>query len=213
MEVCGSGNSATSVRFEDMMVDTINATTLHLDWCPLLNCDTLYGYKIRYSIKDHCSYNEIFVTSGISSYTISGLKPNTEYIISVNAVDAEERTVHNCGWGTFRTDDLDDEHQGRQESPYLAAIAGALLIVIALVVPITLLFVKKCGPCNGSINDNSSNIDKGVMAEHTSIQPLTATDTPGGVVNRRTNQDTLFDHVVSTLTSPDLPDDNTESEF
>ncbi|XP_052796280.1 uncharacterized protein LOC128228819 isoform X2 [Mya arenaria] len=138
MEVCGSGNSATSVRFEDMMVDTINATTLHLDWCPLLNCDTLYGYKIRYSIKDHCSYNEIFVTSGISSYTISGLKPNTEYIISVNAVDAEERTVHNCGWGTFRTDDLDGP-ESRRSAPYVAVLVAAVLLTTAIVVPLTIL--------------------------------------------------------------------------
>jgi len=98
---------STTVRFEDMIVDVINSTTLHVEWCSVVDCVSLSGYKIRYSLKESSSYNEIFVTPGISSYTISGLKPNTEYIINVNAVDVSERVVRNCGWGTFRTEEAD----------------------------------------------------------------------------------------------------------
>ena len=96
-----------TVRFEEMLIDVINATSLHVDWCPALNCSGIHGYKIHYSVKDNASYNEIFVTPGISSYTISGLKPNTEYVISVNAIDENDIVVHNCGLGTQRTDEID----------------------------------------------------------------------------------------------------------
>lgn len=96
----------SAVRFEEMLIDVISATSLHVDWCPPINCSGIHGYKIRYSIKDNSSYNEVFVTNGISSYTLSGLKPNTEYVISVNAIDENESVLHNCGWGTQRTEEI-----------------------------------------------------------------------------------------------------------
>lgn len=102
----------TTVRFEEMLIDVINSTTIHVDWCPPVNCSGIYGYKIRYSIKDNPSYNEIFVTSGISNYTLSGLKPNTEYVISVNAIDDNEIVVQNCGWGSQRTEENDGKTEG-----------------------------------------------------------------------------------------------------
>lgn len=85
----------------------VNPTSIHIDWCPPINCQGIHGYKIRYSIKDNSSYNEIFVTPGTTSYTLTGLKPSTEYVINVNAIDENEHVLQNCGLGTQRTDDVD----------------------------------------------------------------------------------------------------------
>lgn len=104
-----TSQSNVSVRFENMLIDVVNATTLHLDWCPATDCDNIHGYKIRYCMKESPSYNEIFVTPGISNYTISGLKPATEYIICVNAVDDKESIIHHCGTGLQRTDAYDSK--------------------------------------------------------------------------------------------------------
>ena len=95
-----------SVRFEGMLVESINPTTLTIDWCPVLNSDSFRGYKVRYAMKDMSSYNEIFVSPGISNYTITGLRPNTEYVISVYAVDENEAILRNCGFGTHKTDEI-----------------------------------------------------------------------------------------------------------
>lgn len=88
-----------------MIVETINSTTLNVDWCPVLNC--VPDYKIRYAMKDISPHNEIFVTPGLSNYTIRGLRPNTEYVISVNAVDENKVIIRNCGFGTHTTEDID----------------------------------------------------------------------------------------------------------
>ena len=89
-----------------MLIEVINPTTIHVDWCPVINNNDLHGYKIRYATKDNSSYSEIFVTSRISSYTITGLRPNTEYDIRVNAIDEKENVIHQCGWALQRTEDL-----------------------------------------------------------------------------------------------------------
>ena len=40
----------------------------------------------------------------------------------------------------------DERHRGR-ETPYLTAIAGAMLLFIAILVPFTFLFLRRCGGC------------------------------------------------------------------
>ena len=104
-----SPQAYAAVRFEDMLIEVINSSTLYVDWCPVLNCDNLYGYKIRYSVKDNSSYNEVFVTPGISNFTITGLKPATEYVISVNAIDDKESVIQQCGLATQKTDEFEGE--------------------------------------------------------------------------------------------------------
>jgi hypothetical protein len=104
-----STQAYAAVRFEEVLIEVINSSTLNVDWCPLLNCDNLYGYKIRYSIKDNTSYNEVFVTPGISNFTITGLKPATEYVVCVYAIDDKESVIQQCGLATQKTDEFEGE--------------------------------------------------------------------------------------------------------
>ncbi|KAH3841776.1 fibronectin-like [Dreissena polymorpha] len=129
----------TSVRFEGMLVEIINPTTLTIDWCPVLNSDSLRGYKIRYAMKDMSSYNERFVSPGISNYTITGLRPNTEYVISVYAVDENEAILRNCGFGTHKTDEIEGTANAGP-MPYIAALIAVVLLTTAIVVPLSILF-------------------------------------------------------------------------
>ena len=108
-EVSNSRSGSTTVRFDGIILDVLNSTTIHVDWCPIhvSTNETLCGYKIRYAALDNSSYNEIFVPHGISSYTITGLRPNTEYDISVNAVDKRENVIQTCGWVRQKTYELE----------------------------------------------------------------------------------------------------------
>ncbi|XP_052283501.1 uncharacterized protein LOC127880234 [Dreissena polymorpha] len=202
--------TSTSVRITEMIVEMINPTTLNIDWCPVLKGDSLRGYKIRYAMKDISSYNEIFVTPGISNYTLSGLRPNTEYVISVNAVDENEVIIRNCGFGIHKTDVLEDESRRRHESPYVTAIAAVLLLLLALVVPITFLLVRKCEPCINTLrntlsreknhvgisnNSDPSNYvsDKPTSSFHVHIQQRLDTMRSTSVPNRRTHEIAMMD--------------------
>ncbi|XP_045156684.2 leucine-rich repeat, immunoglobulin-like domain and transmembrane domain-containing protein 2 isoform X1 [Mercenaria mercenaria] len=152
-----SPQAYAAVRFEEMLIEVINSSTLYVDWCPVLNCDNLYGYKIRYSITDSSSYNEVFVTPGISNYTLTGLKPATEYVICVNAIDDNERVIQQCGLATQKTVEFEDERRNHLGAPNCTVIAGVMLLLIAVVVPVTFLFLRKCGPCS-STTDNKITI-------------------------------------------------------
>ncbi|KAH3841767.1 hypothetical protein DPMN_115246 [Dreissena polymorpha] len=127
-----------SVRFEGMLVESINPTTLTIDWCPVLNSDSFRGYKVRYAMKDMSSYNEIFVSPGISNYTITGLRPNTEYVISVYAVDENEAILRNCGFGTHKTDEIEGTANAGS-MPYIAAVIAVVLLTTVIVVPLSIL--------------------------------------------------------------------------
>ncbi|XP_045156685.2 uncharacterized protein LOC123523112 isoform X2 [Mercenaria mercenaria] len=126
-----SPQAYAAVRFEEMLIEVINSSTLYVDWCPVLNCDNLYGYKIRYSITDSSSYNEVFVTPGISNYTLTGLKPATEYVICVNAIDDNERVIQQCGLATQKT--VEFEGKLYRSTPYTTVIAAAILLTTAIV--------------------------------------------------------------------------------
>ncbi|XP_060574048.1 uncharacterized protein LOC132731801 isoform X2 [Ruditapes philippinarum] len=159
-----STQAYAAVRFEEVLIEVINSSTLNVDWCPLLNCDNLYGYKIRYSIKDNTSYNEVFVTPGISNFTITGLKPATEYVVCVNAIDDKESVIQQCGLATQKTDEFEDERSNHFGAPNCTVIAGGMLLLLALVVPVTFLFLRKCGPCS---TDNKITIIKQDVEEDT----------------------------------------------
>ncbi|KAK3593750.1 hypothetical protein CHS0354_014281 [Potamilus streckersoni] len=155
--------SKAVVTFDRLIVDTINPTTLHLDWAPCNQCLSVSGYKIRYNIKDNASYNEIFVTPGITSYTVSGLKPNTEYDVCVNAMDQHQRVICSCGNVTQRTDPMMKDKK-RYDVPYIAVITAACLLIIAALVPLTFLLLRECVKCDTSMNTSQD--------KHTS-DPLT----------------------------------------
>ncbi|KAL3865824.1 hypothetical protein ACJMK2_043174 [Sinanodonta woodiana] len=143
--------STAVVKFDRLIVDSINPTTLHLDWAPCSQCLSLSGYKIRYSIKGNPCYNEIFVTQGITSYTVSGLKPNTEYDVCVNAMDQHHTVICSCGNVTQRTDPMMKDKK-RYEVPYMAVITAACLLIIAALVPLTFLLLRECVKCDASLN-------------------------------------------------------------
>ncbi|KAK3593748.1 hypothetical protein CHS0354_014279 [Potamilus streckersoni] len=133
------GSSAMQF-FDGLVVETIDQTTILLDWTSCCQDMALKGYIIRCKKMNNSSCNEIFVPPGITSYTITGLEPNTEYKLCIDAVDQCSQVICSSGNMTQTTDPLFKERR-RHAVPYIAVLMAICLLIAAAVVP--LLFLLK----------------------------------------------------------------------
>ncbi|KAL3865830.1 hypothetical protein ACJMK2_043180 [Sinanodonta woodiana] len=125
--------------FDGLVVETIDPTTILLDWTPCCQHMTLKGYMVRCNITNNSICKEIFVPPGITSYTLTGLEPSTDYILCIDAVDQHHQIICSSGNMTQTTDPVFKEKR-RHAVPYIAAITAICLLIAAAMVPLFFLF-------------------------------------------------------------------------